>query len=222
MIFPRKPAGITVLHQDSDLCAISKPSGISTVSERWDRAAPTVIDMLWDLWRIEDASAPRPHVVHRLDKGTSGVLLFARHSDSQAHLRRQFHSREVGKEYLALTRGVPTSREGEIIIEVAKDPRHPGRMKVVHKGKACATSYRVEEVFGEIAVVRLRPRTGRTHQIRISLREAGTPCIADPFYGDGKPLLLSSFKGNYHPGRGNEERPLLDRLALHATRLDFL
>lgn len=192
------------------------------MSERWDPAAPTAIDLLWERWRRDDPDAPRPHVVHRLDKDTSGLLMFARHADAQRSLREQFRERTVEKRYLALTAGIPSPPEGSIEIDIEPDPARPGRVRIARTGgKHCETAYRVLAVHGWFAWVELRPRTGRTHQIRISLREVEAPCAADPFYGDGRPLLLSTFKRDYKEGRGGIERPLLDRCGLHAAELRF-
>ena len=216
---PRRPS-ISIIHSDEDLTVIDKSSGLTSVSERWDPNAPTAIDLLWREWQRDDPTAPRPHVVHRLDKDTSGLLAFARHRDAQAELRRQFRERTVEKVYLALTAGIPTPAEGTIELSVEPDPSRPGRVRTTRQGgKACTTDYQVLETHGWFAWVEVRPHTGRTHQIRISLREVSAPCAVDPFYGDDAPILLSSFKRDFHAGRGKPERPLLGRLGLHAHTL---
>lgn len=216
---PRVPK-ISVIHDDADLCAVDKPAGWSTVSERWDTHATPVIDALWAVWKKQDPDALRPHVVHRIDKDTSGVLLFARHRDAQADVRGQFRERLVQKSYVALVRGTPTPVSGSIEIEIDEDPRKAGRMQVVRRGgKECFTEYEVLEVFEGFSLVRLHPKTGRTHQLRISLQSIGTPCVADPVYGDGEPLFSSSWIRRYRTGRNEVERPVLDRTALHAEKL---
>lgn len=218
---------ITILHADDDLTIIDKPSGITSVSERWDPEAPTAIDLLWSEWKKREPDPPRPHVVHRLDKDTSGVIAFARHRDAQASLREQFRDRTVEKTYRALTAGIPNPHEGTIEIEIEPDPSKPGRVRLFSqggpskRGKECFTEYTTLQVFGWFAWVELHPKTGRTHQLRISLREVSAPIVADPFYGDGASLFLSKIKRDYHPGRGKEERPLLGRLGLHAAALTF-
>jgi 23S rRNA pseudouridine955/2504/2580 synthase/23S rRNA pseudouridine1911/1915/1917 synthase len=213
---------IALLLDDEDLSAIDKPAGVASVRERWHAHLPTAIDMLWDLWCERGADPPRPHVIHRLDKETSGVLLFARHADSQRAVRQQFRARTVEKRYFALTAGCPEPAEGTTEISIEADPAHPGRMRLAHGGgKACVTEHRTLAVHAGHAWVELRPRTGRTHQLRITLRELGAPCVADPYYGDGAPLFLSSLKRDYRAGRGEAERPLLGRLGLHAAALTF-
>jgi 23S rRNA pseudouridine1911/1915/1917 synthase len=217
---PRASPRLGLLHDDADLTAIDKPPGLTSISERWDREAPTAIDLLWRIWQGSEPDAPRPHVVHRLDKDTSGVLLFARHAAAQGDLRRQFRERTVEKRYFALTSGTPSPPEGCCEISVEKDPGRPGRMRLARRGgKACRTEYRTLAVHGTHSWVELHPLTGRTHQIRITLRELGAPCVSDLLYGDGEPLWLSKVKPGYRATRGEPERPLLGRLGLHAASL---
>ncbi|MEM7164249.1 MAG: RluA family pseudouridine synthase [Planctomycetota bacterium] len=211
---------IAIIFEDADLCAIDKPAGWSTVSERWDPNAVPMMDGLWAIWQKQDPDAPRPHVVHRLDKDTTGLLLFARNRDAQAAVRRQFRERVVQKSYLALAVGVPPVDSGVIEIAIDEDPRKAGRMRVVQRGgKECSTAYEIVERFEGYSLIRLRPKTGRTHQVRISLQHIGTPCAADPVYGDGAALYSSQWIRGYRKGRGREERPLLARTALHAETL---
>ena len=215
---PRKQ--LITIHADSDLHVIGKPAGWSTVSERWDPQAPTAVRELWKVWQKDDADALKPHIVHRLDKDTSGLLVFARHRDAQAELRRQFREREVKKCYLALVAGIPRDREGNIEIEIGPDPRRPGKMRQVrHGGKKCETRYEVVEHFRDLSWVRLHPTTGRTHQIRVSLASIGHPVAIDPLYGSADPVFLSRYKRRYRSS--GPERPLVERLTLHAESLTF-
>ncbi|MFN0059480.1 MAG: RluA family pseudouridine synthase [Planctomycetota bacterium] len=221
MASPRRGRRIEIetLHADADLCAINKPVGLATVSDRWNANAPTVIGELWRLWQRTDPASPRPHLIHRLDRDTSGVLLFARHRDAQAHVREQFRARTVTKTYLALVVGQP-EREGRIELEIAPSEQRPGAMKVVKRGgKACRTDYEVLDRFGDLSLLLVKPHTGRTHQIRISLATIECPCACDPIYGDGEPIFLSHYKRDYHLSKGDVERPLIARTALHAEDL---
>ena len=229
-MWSRRPPKLEILFDDASVTAIAKPSGITSVSERWDPNAPTAIDLLWELWQKNPAKfgfaagdeIPRPHVIHRLDKDTSGLILFGKNRDAPVSLREQFRVRTVEKMYFALTTGIPVPAEGSIEIEIEEDPSRPGRVRTVSRGgKECFTEYKTLETFGWFAWVELHPKTGRTHQLRISLREVSAPIVADRDYGDGEPLLLSKVKKHYRPGRGEEERPLLGRLGLHAAKLTF-
>lgn len=210
-----------VIHDDNDFCAVTKPAGISTVSERWDNTAKCLIDRLWDLWKTKDPDAPRPHVVHRLDKDTTGVILFAKNGAAQARLRNQFQNREVKKVYGALVEGLPDPPRGESIFHVEENPSRPGSMRFQRSGKECSSEYNLLEAFRDHSWVEIRPLTGRTHQVRLTMLKLKTPCCCDQLYGTGSPLLLSSFKRGYRPGRNGVERPLLDRLGLHAISIQF-
>lgn len=212
---------VEIIEETDDWTAIAKPAGLSSISERWRPDARVVIDDLWKIWQRDDADVVRPHVVHRLDRETSGAMLFAKHADAQRHLREQFRVRTVAKTYFSLVRGTPSPEEGRITIQVEKSSSRNGAVEIVNKGKLCETDYAVVETFRGLSAVELRPKQGRTHQIRVSLASIGTPCAVDPLYGSGDPLMLSEWKRSYRPNRDGEERPLLDRLALHARAIEF-
>jgi len=161
-------------------------------------------------------------VIHRIDKETSGVLLFGRDPASAAALSRAFRRHQVGKEYLAIVEGRPEPPAGEVELRLQPDPRRSPAMRVVrHGGKPSTTAWETLETFREHALLAVRPRTGRTHQIRVTLAHLGWPVVADPLYGGGPGLFLSHLKHGYKPPAGHPERPLLGRLALHALRLGF-
>jgi 23S rRNA pseudouridine1911/1915/1917 synthase len=210
---------ITLLHSDDDFVAVNKPAGVSTVSERWDPEKKCLIDLVWDLWKSDDPEAPRPHVVHRLDKETTGVILFARHGEAQAELRKQFMERTTQKTYHTLVEGLPEPTQGEITFHVEEHPGKPGSMRICRQGKECQSAFELLRAYDHHSWVEVRPRTGRTHQVRLTMAQLGSPCCSDPVYGSGSPLLLSSYKRTYRPGRGEAERPLLSRLGLHAHKL---
>ncbi len=216
----RRKAPLQVLYQDEQLYAVIKPAGLSTASDRWDSEAPTVTSELWKLLQQHDPGAARPHLVHRLDKDTSGVMIFARQRPAQEDLRRQFQERKVEKTYLALVKGCLHEKRGSIEIQVSEDPRRAGKMQVVSQGgRACRTAYQVLEEFRGVSWVRLFPLTGRTHQIRVSLCSIGHPLAVDALYGDAAPIRISNLKRNYRTGRGRTEQPLMARLTLHAESL---
>lgn len=211
---PQMPTLPPKLLEDDHLIAFDKPSGLLIAPDRFDKDAPNLI-----AW-VHAKISPDIFNVHRLDRDTSGVVVCAKTKPALDNLCLQFERGDVEKEYLALVRGRPASATGEINEPIAPDPNKPGRVKTLHGGKPALTHYEVEQVFRGISLLRLRPRTGRTHQLRVHLKYIGCPIVADPWYGDGRPLLLSEIKRSYKPARG-EERPLLARLALHAQRLTF-
>ena len=216
---PGRLPRIETLFSDDDFVAVSKPAGFSTVSERWDKDKKCLIDLLWDEWKKKDPEAPKPHVVHRLDKETTGVILFARNGQAQSSLRKQFMDRTTSKVYLALVEGFPEPAEAELTFHVEENPSRPGSMRIRKQGKECQSSYSLLESYDHHSWVEVRPLTGRTHQVRLTMSQAGSPCSCDPIYGSGNPVLLSDYKRSYSPGRGKQERPLLSRLGLHAFQL---
>jgi 23S rRNA pseudouridine1911/1915/1917 synthase len=198
--------------EDDALIAISKSSGLLVIPDRYNHAAPCLSDFLKD----EFGSI---FVVHRLDRETSGVVVFAKTAEAHQQLNEEFENRKVEKQYLAIVRGIPAQETGIINLPIGEHRHTTGRMTVdFRRGKDSATEYTVLERFDGYAFIDVRPKTGRTHQIRVHLQEIGLPIVCDPFYGDGSPFLLSSIKRGYRV-KGDEERPLLARTALHAAML---
>ncbi len=165
-------------------------------------------------------------VVHRLDKDTSGLLIFARNAEAHRRLNGAFGTGAVKKTYRAIVKGSPAWEETscDLPLHVDGDRRHRTVIDG-HHGKESKTAFTVLERYRggggfAAALVEAKPETGRTHQIRVHLSALGHACLCDPLYGDGQPLLLSKVKGKW---KGDEwsERPLLSRTALHAFSLEF-
>jgi 23S rRNA pseudouridine955/2504/2580 synthase/23S rRNA pseudouridine1911/1915/1917 synthase len=217
---------LTILWSDATLVAVAKPAGLATIPGRGER--DSVLERVAAQLGLPHTGTedPRIRVVHRLDKDTSGVLLFAKNIAAQRHLSHQFQNNTIGKEYVALVAGRPAEREGEVDAPLAPHPTNPKRMTVFKHGRPARTLWKVEETFRDFALVRCFPKTGKTHQIRVHLKHAGLPLAVDPLYnppraGTEPGVRLSQFKRGYRPTRGEEERPLIDRLTLHAHRLTF-
>jgi RluA family pseudouridine synthase len=208
-----------VLYRDDDLLVIDKPSGWLCIPDRYDPDAPVVVR---DLRETEGEL----FVVHRIDKDTSGVLIFARNEEAHRGLSEAFETHAVAKTYLAIARGSPSWDEEscDLPLKVDGDRRHRTIIDAA-RGKASLTRFKVLERYRgsgfSAALVEARPETGRTHQIRVHLTALGFPILCDPLYGSPEPLFLSKVKGKWK-GDAWSERPLLTRTALHALSVEFL
>jgi 23S rRNA pseudouridine955/2504/2580 synthase/23S rRNA pseudouridine1911/1915/1917 synthase len=220
-------ADLDVLWSDGQYVAVLKPAGLATIPGRAE--TDSVLEQLGRQIGLPSSGTvdPRIRVVHRLDKDTSGVLIFAKDVAAQRHLSRQFQNNLVEKEYLAIVCGRPNETEGIIDAALARHPASPQRMAIVrHGGRSARTAWRIEQTYRNYSLLRVFPKTGKTHQIRVHLKMIGHPLAVDPLYNTplpGRPegIYLSSFKRHYRPAAGQQERPLIDRLTLHAERIRF-
>lgn len=221
----RRPATTTIVLDDPRFVVVSKPAGLPSVPERFRPDAETVVDATHELLLRKDPRAARPFVVHRLDRETSGVMVLAKDETAARDLMKAFEERRVEKTYLALTTGAPQPTSGEVTFLCAEDPRRAGAMTLAQKPgrgtKECESAWETVETFRGVALVRVRPKTGRTHQVRLTLKHLGTPCAVDPLYGSADPLLLSQWKRDYRTGKYRNEVPLIERLTLHAESIEF-
>ncbi|MFM2152579.1 MAG: hypothetical protein RL199_1014 [Pseudomonadota bacterium] len=211
---------LSVLYQDADVVVVDKAAGM-VVHPAAGVPDGTLVNAL--LFHVRDLSGIggtlRPGIVHRLDRDTSGVMVVAKHDQALVRLQRAFHDRDVGKTYLALVHGVPPD-EGTFDTPFGRHPtdrvRMTGRLLPgAADARRAVTHYRVVEVFGaEAAFVEVRLETGRTHQIRVHLSEAGFPLLADETYGGAK-------RDRRAGGRVGFAAARVGRQALHAWRLTF-
>ena len=205
---------VPVIFENDNFIAVNKPAGMLTIPDRYD-------EMQSSLYKSLQQQYGKIFVVHRLDRDTSGLLLFAKDEATHKYLSRLFEQRALVKEYAGIVQGTLPEKKGRITEPLMEHPVKKGTMMVHAKGKPSLTDYEVMEEFGIWSLVKFRIHTGRTHQIRAHMKHAGHPLACDELYGDAGPVLLSSFKKKFKLGREEEERPLLNRLALHAWRLQF-
>jgi RluA family pseudouridine synthase len=220
---PTRVSRLHILFEDADLVAVEKPAGLATIPGR-DEPASVFHTLAAQLnLAATGTTDPRLRLAHRLDKDTSGVLLFAKNLPAQRFLSEQFQNNTIKKEYLAIVVGRPGADEGSIDAPLAPHPNASRRMTVFKHGRRAVTDWKVEGRFREFALLRCFPRTGKTHQIRVHLAHIGLPLAIDPLYNPARTetLMLSQFKRAYRPTRGEDERPLIARLTLHAEKLSF-
>jgi tRNA pseudouridine32 synthase/23S rRNA pseudouridine746 synthase len=192
-----------VLHEDLDMVVLNKPGGLLSVPGR----TPELFDSA--LTRVRETH-PGAQAVHRLDLGTSGVLVVATRRKAEAELRRQFQERLTRKVYLALVRGVMTGDAGQVDLPLICDwPNRPRQMVCFDTGKPALTHYRILERRDDATLVLLRPCTGRSHQLRVHMASLGHPIVGDNLYSpedrDGDPSRLhlhAAQLGLYHPYSG--------------------
>lgn len=204
-----------IIQEDENIVAINKPSGMLTIPSR-DGKEVSLKQLLKE--RHGDI-----FTVHRIDRDTSGVVVFAKNDVTHKLLSKLFEERETVKIYNGLVLGNPAHAEGLIDEPISEHPVKRGLMTVYRKGKESSTAYEVIEKFKLYSWMQFRIFTGRTHQIRVHMKHIGHPIVCDDLYGDGKPVFISSIKKKTYnlAKQEDEERPILSRLALHAAKLEF-
>jgi RluA family pseudouridine synthase len=218
---------IPVLYEDAHLLALDKPARLLTSPDRYDPARPNLMRLLHAAIRRRPAWVQERRLdylanAHRLDFETTGVLLLAKAKPILVALADQFNAERPVKEYVTLAQGVPVQPTFEVEARLAPHPANPAFIRVDEKrGKKARTAFDLLEAFVGYALLRCRPFTGRTHQIRAHLRYCRLPIVGDSLYG-GKPLLLSTLKPGYRFKKDEPERPLIGRTALHAERLTLV
>lgn len=183
---------LDVVFADDHLLVVDKPAGLVVHPATGNETGTLVNGLLARFPEIATVGQPeRPGIVHRLDVGTSGLLLVARSSETYDALVEQLRRHDVQRFYTALVWGRPESPSGLIDAPIGRDPRDPLRMAVVATGREARTRYAVEESWSSPPVSQLECRleTGRTHQIRVHLAAIGHPVVADHQYGGRRPTL---------------------------------
>jgi 23S rRNA pseudouridine1911/1915/1917 synthase len=187
---------IPVLYEDRDCVVINKPAGVLTHSKGAFNPEATVAT--WLSSRIHGMDGERAGIVHRLDRATSGVMIAAKTPEALSWLQKQFSQRNVKKTYIAIVKGAFEQPEAIIDMPIERNPRKPQMFRVGANGKQAQTAYKVLDQNLELALVEMKPTTGRTHQLRVHLAHLKHPIVGDTLYGG----------------------PSADRLYLHAQRLE--
>ena len=203
-----------ILFENELLIAINKPSGLLSIPDREGKEI-SLKQMLQDKYK-------QIYTVHRLDKATSGVIVFAKDDETHKQLSQLFESRATEKIYFGLVNGSVSSLKGSIEEPIMQHPSGNGKMVLNSKGKPSLTEYEVLQDFKLFSWLKFKILTGRTHQIRVHAQFIGHSIVCDELYGDGKPVFISSLKKKYNLSKNEEaEKPILSRLALHSALLKF-
>ncbi|MCL2318834.1 MAG: RNA pseudouridine synthase [Treponema sp.] len=210
----KKQSFFSVVYEDARIAALNKSSGIAVSPDRWDISRERL-----DVLAAEFFGIPRVYTVHRIDRDTSGLVIFAKDSETHKILSAAFESRQIKKRYIAVVHGRPSWKE--TTCDLALIPNGNKQHHTIidrFRGKKSLTAFRLLGSAGNYSVVEALPETGRTHQIRVHLASLGHPVVCDELYGTAKPVLLSAIKRGWQ-GDPLDERPLLSRLGLHAAEL---
>jgi len=193
----------TVIYEDEHVLVLNKPSGL--------------LSMAKGAYCNELTLADYGILVHRLDRATSGVVILAKDETTAKLLRKQFQNRTVHKTYCAITEGHPKLDEAIINLPLARDLKRPTTFRVDPSGKPAETYYRVLQKSPKYSLIELKPKTGRTHQLRVHLKHLGTPILGDPVYGSAQSSKASK------PKKSIQTKPKTKppRLFLHATSLEI-
>lgn len=210
-----KKARWNIIFEDDYIIVINKPAGMLSIPDRFDENIPNLYNILQN-YRGEI------YVNHRLDKDTSGIIMFSKTAESHAAFSKLFETRKIDKYYKAIVHGTPIESVGLIELKIALSKNKRKQMVIDQKGKLSKTKYRILKSWQSFSLLELKIITGRMHQIRVHMQAINTPIICDATYGNEDGFFLSSIKRKYRKNREQEERPLLSRMALHAHQLSFI
>lgn len=217
-------SGIDVLYQDEGLVAVDKPAGL-TVHPAGKRVHGTLIHWLHTHFRRPDDPDHDvvPRLLHRLDRETSGLVMASLNPDLHAHVGTQFEERQVTKVYQAVVHGRPPHDRGIVDFGIAPDRESEVRLKLRHctdgSGMPAVTHYEVLRANERFCLVELRPKTGRTHQLRVHMAALGCPLVGDKVYGVEDAVFLEYLEGEMTDA--TKERLVLPRHALHSESIRF-
>ena len=203
----------TIVYEDENIIAVNKTSGLSVGGDRWDESKQR-LDRL-----LSETGIPKIFTVHRIDKETSGLVVFAKNETSHRNLSIAFEKKDITKRYIAIVNGRPPWQE--TICDLPLIPNgNKQHMTIIDKyrGKKSLTRFTLLASAGNYSILEVFPETGRTHQIRVHAKALGFPVVCDSLYGNGKPVFLSVIKKKWR-GDPIDEKPILSRLGLHAINL---
>lgn len=210
----KKKSEFDIISEDDEILVISKQAGVLTIPDRYNRALPNI-------YRILTEKYGNIYTVHRLDRDTSGVMVFAKTPEAHRHMNLQFDNQQVGKFYHLVLAGVVNKDEMKIDIPVAADPSKPGLSFPSARGKESLTILKVLKRFRSSTLVECELVTGRHHQLRVHCATIGHPLLLDPEYAGTTDFYVSSIKRRFKLGKRQEEKPIISRLTMHSKKITF-
>lgn len=212
---------LSLIYEDDDIVVVNKPPGmvVHPAKGHWAGTLTAALAHHFGAGLSKTGGPTRPGIVHRLDRDTSGVIIIAKHDQAHERLADQFQDRTTEKEYLAIMVGV-YDRDADIVDEPIGPHPHIREKKAIRRdhpdARDAVTTFEIIERFRRFALLRAKPKTGRTHQIRVHLAHIGHPILCDKQYGGRSRITASELRG----GLAKPDEPaLLERQALHAHRL---
>ena len=193
-----QPIPLEIIYDDKNVCVINKPQGMVThpASGNWENTLVNGLLYHWgreNIKGIKEGSISqqlvkrRPGIVHRLDKDTSGIIITAKNRDSEEYLQKQFQNHKfLVKEYICICCGIPPKKHDTITTQIIRDPKDRKIFKAVtdsNEGKIAVSEYQCISTYGNYSLMRIRIKTGRTHQIRVHMKFINCPILGDPLYG---------------------------------------
>jgi 23S rRNA pseudouridine1911/1915/1917 synthase len=205
---------IEIIYQDDDIIVLNKPSGLLTIPDRFDKTQISLIELL-------KAEYEEVLVVHRLDRDTSGIMIFAKNATVHKFLNEKFQSQAIKKIYHAIVTGYFEQDELTINIPITNHPVKKGMMMASIKGKPSLSILKVLEKFRNTTLIEVNLVTGRQHQLRVHCSAIGHPLLVDSLYGLTDSFLLSNIKRRYKLKKHTEEKPVISRITMHSYSIEF-
>lgn len=210
----KKKNQLDIIFEDEHIIVLNKTAGLLTIPDRYNKLLPSAYGMLKEKYG-------NIFIVHRLDVGTSGVLLFAKNAESHAYISNQFTERKVKKIYSAILTGVLRQDVQDIDIPLLQAPNNKGGVIPSARGKASLTTITVTERFKNATLIEAELKTGRLHQLRAHAAAIGYPLLVDGLYGNATEFYISSIKRKFKIKKNETERPLISRPTMHAAKISF-
>ena len=205
-----------IVFEDDHIVVVNKSAGLLTIPDRYQHDKRNLSSLMIERYG-------EIFVVHRIDRETSGLIMFAKNAEAHKALSEAFGERKIHKTYLAIVQGTPTPLEDRIETFLVKSETERSKIIVFKKGKWSITDYKVLESYDrKYSLVEVIILTGRTHQIRVHMKHIGNPLLVDSKYNNKEEFKLSEIKRRkFRLGKDQEERPLITRHTLHAATLGF-